>query len=209
MTAATLIDQTRITTVWHALGGGQIRRNRGQAWWRRGDGWSVSLSDERGTWYDHRDGIGGGVLDLIQRVRGGSRGDALRWLADWRGVRLAGDAPLSPVERRRYAQAHRAAPKLARAAWLWWRERREVLEEAKAEALEHGDLGGLIVPAREHYHLGQLSPEGVIHEYVRARRDDPEGTEALLSGAERWARLSEALVTLLIARWAHDAGVAA
>jgi hypothetical protein len=83
MTATEVVRHTTISRVWRALGGGEIRRSRGQAWWRQGDGWNVALRDDQGQWFDHRDQVGGGVLDLIRHVRGGSRGDALRWLADW------------------------------------------------------------------------------------------------------------------------------
>jgi hypothetical protein len=207
MTSAQLIEQTRITDVWKWLGGCEIRRGRAQAFWRKdADGWSVSLSDENCTWYDHRDGIGSGILDLIVRVRGGTRGEALRWLADWRCVRLDGDAPLSFTDRHRYAQARRDAPELARKAGLWYAERREDLERLKADAVACGDHAALASAAREHSRLTTLRPDGaaIIREYLRARRADPEGTAALVAEGERWARVSEALVTLLIARWARD-----
>jgi hypothetical protein len=204
MTATMLIDQTHISHVWHALGGDDIRHRRGQAWWRRGDGWSVSLDDEHGRWYDRRDGIGGGILDLIVHVRGGTRGEALRWLADWRCVRLDGDAPLSSIDRRRYAQARRDAPELARVAGLWYAERREALERAKADALANGDDAALEVAAREHYLLGLLSGAGIVRVYLHARQIDPAGAASLVAAGETWARVSEALVTLVIARWARD-----
>ena len=42
---------------------------------------SVRLSGERaGQWYDFAAGRGGGVLDLVARVRGGDRAAAVRWL---------------------------------------------------------------------------------------------------------------------------------
>jgi len=58
-----------ILAVWHALSGGELRGRRGVAFWRGGDGYSVSLNPERGTWYDFRDGIGGGVLALVENPK--------------------------------------------------------------------------------------------------------------------------------------------
>jgi hypothetical protein len=205
VTAADAVRQTRITQVWHWLGGREIRKNRSQAFWRSGDGWSVSLSDDRGAWFDHRDGIGGGVLDLIQHVRGGSRADALHWLADSGGVPL-NNRPLSPPDRRRYAQARRDAPELGRVALLWWIERRRELEEYKAEALERGDLAALIEPAREHHLLGLLGAEGIVRAYLRAAGEQPEHTAALVGDGERWAQWSAAAIAALIAQWAREAG---
>ncbi|HXI43537.1 MAG TPA: hypothetical protein VNH18_19905 [Bryobacteraceae bacterium] len=88
MTALNVVSATHLADVWRALGGGVLRNGRGRAWWRNGDGWSVSLDNRRGYWYDHRDGIGGGVLDLVAHVQGSTRQDALRWLADLTGVTL-------------------------------------------------------------------------------------------------------------------------
>jgi len=204
MTAAEIVGHARITQVWHALGGGEIRRGRSRAWWRKGDGWSVSLRDDRGVWFDHRDGGGGGVLDLVQHVRGGSRADALRWLAEWRSIPLD-SAPLSRDDRRRYAQAREHAPALARAATLWHPERLEELDELKREALERDDIPALASAAREHHLLSVLAPEGIIRAYIDAKRKWPEHTRALLGQGEHWERVAEALVTLLIARWAEEA----
>jgi hypothetical protein len=202
MTAADVVSGVRIADVWRALGGGELRHGRGRAWWRNGDGYSVALDEARDRWFDHRDGGGGGVLGLIQHVRGGSRADAVRWLADWRCVRLDGDAPPSPADRRRHAQAQRDAPELAGAAGIWWTERKEALERAKADALARGDDPALAAAAREHYRLGTLRQDGaaIIREYLRARRADPESTAALLAEGEGWKRISEALVTIFIAR---------
>src|SRR5215472_11919197 len=107
MTASDVLSTVRISDIWRALGGPQLRRAgkdryRGRGFWRNGDGWNISLDDSRGAWFDHRDAVGGGVLDLIVHVRGGSRQDALRWLADYQGTPLD-DRPLSAAERARMA----------------------------------------------------------------------------------------------------------
>jgi hypothetical protein len=102
-----IVSARPITEVWSALGGGPLKKNRGKAFWRDGDGWNISLSNTKQTWRDFAAGAGGGVLDLIQLVRQCSRQDALRWLADYAGIPLV-DRPLSPEEKRAYAEARGA-----------------------------------------------------------------------------------------------------
>jgi hypothetical protein len=115
MSATDVLAGVRITAVWRALGGGELRHGRGKAFWRDGDGWNVSLSDAKGAWFDHRDGIGGGVLDLVAHVRGGARQDALRWCADLAGVPL--DAkPLSAADKHLWAVRCREAERVEREA---------------------------------------------------------------------------------------------
>jgi hypothetical protein len=118
--AADIISQVRISAVWAALGGGELRHGRGVAFWRKGaDGYNVSLDDAKGTWYDHAAGAGGGVLALIEKARGSSRADALRWCADLAGVPME-DRPLSAEDRARWAAEQRAIERDLPAA-LYWR----------------------------------------------------------------------------------------
>ena len=99
-----IIDQASITDVWRALGGGPLRHGRGKAFWRDGDGDNVALDEIKGCFYDHAHGTGGGVLMLIEIVRGCDRREAVRWLAGHLGVSLDNDRPLTREEKRRYAQ---------------------------------------------------------------------------------------------------------
>jgi hypothetical protein len=106
-TASEIVSQCRITEVACALTGVEPRRTgpetaRMPAIWRGGDGLNVSLDDRQGVWHDFAADEGGGVLDLIVRVRGGSRADALRWAAEFAGVPIK-DTPLSRQERARWA----------------------------------------------------------------------------------------------------------
>ena len=105
------LAQVRILDVWQAVGGGELRGNRGRAFWREGDGYSVSLNLERNTWYDFRDGRGGGVLVLVETALGCGRAEALAWLETHCG--LSPRKRASAEERRRYARAKVAAPALA------------------------------------------------------------------------------------------------
>jgi hypothetical protein len=88
--------------------------------WRGGDGFNVSLDDARGLWHDFLTGEGGGVLDLVVRVRGGSRQDALRWVADLVGCPLDVH-PLPAFERARWAKERRQIELELPKARLWRR----------------------------------------------------------------------------------------
>lgn len=116
-----VLSQTRISEVWRGLGGPELHRGRGRRFWRGGDNQdAVSLSDAKNTFYDHVDGSGGGVLDLIALVRGGARQDALKWLADFTGTPLE-DRPLAPADREQWAAARRELEADLPAARLWRR----------------------------------------------------------------------------------------
>jgi hypothetical protein len=119
MTAADVLTGIKISDVWAALGGGPLQRRRGRAFWRRGHGYNVSLDDAKGAWYDFRDNIGGGILDLVQVVHHCTRQDALRWLAEFSGVPLD-DASLTEADRREYARRCAFAESEAREL-VWWR----------------------------------------------------------------------------------------
>src|SRR5689334_18557606 len=82
-----ILASIKISQVYRALTGKEPRRSGVNRWravavWRGGDGFNVSLDDGRGLWHDFTTGEGGGILDLVVRVVGGSRQDALRWVAD-------------------------------------------------------------------------------------------------------------------------------
>jgi hypothetical protein len=174
--------------VWSALGG-ELRHSRGRAWWRDGDGWSVALDDRRGCWYDHRDGIGGGVLDLLTHVRGGTPQDALRWLADFIGVTLD-DRPPDRMTASEYGEAQRI----------------------KLDALYFSDAARLMAE----WALDELSPtdpERAVHtaliaglcaspeaEYRAWLKHQPESAAALVNaGRARAKRLQVALARYLVA----------
>jgi hypothetical protein len=128
-----ILSRVKISQVYKALTGIEPRRTgldtrRGPATWRGGDGHNVAMDDSRGVWHDFRDDSGGGVLDLIVRVRGGSRSDALRWLADFVGVHLT-DYPLPPADRARRAQDRAELERTLPTAQHWRRAAVEITEE--------------------------------------------------------------------------------
>ena len=105
-TSADVIAATKISQAYEALTGERPRqagagRYRARAVWRDGVGFNVALDDSSGGWYDFVAGEGGGVLDLVQLVRGGTRQEALKFVAGIAGITLD-DNPLSLAERERY-----------------------------------------------------------------------------------------------------------
>jgi hypothetical protein len=83
------IKMLAITDVWHALGGGELHGNRGRAFWRNSDGWSVAINANKNVWYDHRDAVGGGILDLVQHALGCDWSRAIEWAAGFAGAPIA------------------------------------------------------------------------------------------------------------------------
>lgn len=145
-TAADVVGAIRISELYQALTGAKPRstgacKYRARAVWRDGNGLNVSLDDSRGTWFDFRDGCGGGVLDLVQHVRGGSRQEALRWVADFAGIALSDDT-FSPAERAEWAQKRRELEKEQPDARYWKRAAINMSEE-----LLTGLKAGLVDPA--------------------------------------------------------------
>jgi hypothetical protein len=128
MTLSDAIRTIEITQVWHALGGGPLRHGRGVAFYRGGDGYNVALDDHKGAWHDHRDGHGGGILDLIQRVLDCNRQAAIIWLSEAFSLDLGN--PLSAVERRAFAKARAEAER-----FIGWRDER--LREVTAKRNYH------------------------------------------------------------------------
>jgi hypothetical protein len=135
---------TKISQVYRALAGSEPRRTGSETWravatWRGGDGFNVSLDDARGLWHDFPTDEGGGVLDLVVRVRGGSRQDALRWVADLVGCPLD-DHPFSPFDRALWAKQQRQIERELPNARLWRRAALalgdEVLDQLKAPLID-------------------------------------------------------------------------
>ena len=72
MTARDIIDQASIVSVWAAVGGGPLRYGRGKAFWRDGDGYSVSLNQDKNVFFDFVTSTGS-ILDLVRTVNGCDR----------------------------------------------------------------------------------------------------------------------------------------
>ena len=199
MTVRESIEHTAITDVWRELGGGDLRHGRSVAFWRRGaDGRNVSVVPSRGVWHDFATGQGGGVLDLIQTARGGSRAEALQWLADHLGVDLDGGPERSPADRRRLAReaADRRAAE-ARAA-NWKRARVASLEAVKAQAFDGDDLNTLEATSSELWALQQAAGPGLIDRWRAARRTDPAHADACEAWGADDIEQAEAITALAV-----------
>jgi hypothetical protein len=129
-----VLSRVRISEVYRTLTGAAPRRTGRDIWraaapWRGGDGQdSVSGNDARGVWRDFVSGEGGGILDLVQRVKGGNRADALRFVADMAGVPL-GDKPLSAADSARWAAEQREFERDLPDARYWRRAAVALTEE--------------------------------------------------------------------------------
>ena len=82
--------------------------------WRDGDGFTVSIDPAQGLFYDHRDGKGGDVFDLVALNLGCGFRDSLTWLADFYGIELANQTPQAV---QRLHRVRNAATELAE--WRW------------------------------------------------------------------------------------------
>jgi len=193
--SAEIIACVKISEVYRALGGGELRHGRGIAFWRGGDGYNVSMDDSRGVWHDFASGDGGGVLDLVVQIRGGAREDALRFVADLAGVAL--DKGMQSVESARtYADAERVrrdAGFFADAARNMAEWALEVLQCADAERAVHTALLAAL----------RVSPEAEYRAWVEHQ---PEWAAALVhAGRERKQRLRRMVLAYVKAEVAHGA----
>jgi len=192
--AAEIVARIPVSEVWRGLGGGELRHGRGRAFWRKGDGFNVALSDKKGVWYDHATGEGGGVLDLVQRVLGCDRKAALRWLADYAAVPLQ-DTLFSTAERRAYTRCRSDFDRDLPKARLWHRT---------ALALCEQDLtllkSRLFDPTQQNFDSSDIAEEegifsrlrrlddgGLVHEYRAWVKHYPRLTAAMLWAAEKRA----------------------
>jgi hypothetical protein len=147
---ARVIANVRIFDIWKALTGEPIRGGRVRAIWRGGKNFSVSLNNDRGVWHDFVSNEGGGILDLIARVRGGTRADALRWAADFAGISLD-DKPLSAADRARWAQERRALERDLPEARYWRRSAINMAEELSGVL-----KAGLVDRTLPQAHVGEI-----------------------------------------------------
>ena len=205
-----VLSAVRISAVWCALGGEEPRHGRARAFWRQhADGFSVSLNDARGIWFDFRDNIGGGILALVQHVRGGMRKDALRWLSEHFCLPLA-EHEWTEAEKREWARRRQAAEKqarpLARLALWWLRTRMAELSDAKAEAIsgDNIDIEALAYAARELHRLETLTAGDVLHEFVRFKAEHPEECDGLLMIGRTWENVCLAAVRPVLAKIARE-----
>jgi len=184
-----------IIDVWRALGGGELRRGRGRAFWRGGDGWHVAIAPDKGTWFDFSRGEGGGVLDLVERARGCDRAAAVAWLREFAGVP---DEPMAPGARRVRAERRHLAERHGEDAELWAAGLKIELEARKRRADEEEDLWGLITSARRLYRVETATADQILSWYLAARRRDRKECQRLVQVGRRDLVFSERLTLWVV-----------
>ncbi|MDT7952392.1 MAG: toprim domain-containing protein [Acetobacteraceae bacterium] len=105
----------------------RLSSRRTRRWGARGSV-AVELSGaQRGAWFDHEAGTGGGPLELVRHIRRCGFREAVAWAQEWLGTpaperrpaRRESAAAAARRERQATAEAAEAAAKQARARRLW------------------------------------------------------------------------------------------
>jgi hypothetical protein len=211
-----ILSRVRISQVYVELGGPTPRGNRVPAFWRGGDGLNVSLDDKRGVWHDFTTDDGGGVLDLVARVRGGSRADALRWCAELAGVPLE-DKPLSPIERESWARGRRDLERNLPIAQCWQRAAismtEELLDQLKAGLsnpnLPQPEIGEIRGAESLLVSLRRKDGAALIDEYRAWLEEHPGLTAALVASAWRREQAQRQAVVEYLRQTEQPRGAAA
>jgi hypothetical protein len=177
-----------LLAVWRRLGGAEPRRDRAPAFWRRSHDFNISLNLTRSVWYDHAAASGGGVLALVQTVRGCDRREAVAWLL---AEGFLAVKTWSPAEKRKHVGDVATADAIARDI-LWWRDALIVeLNSTKVRAFESLDYGRLARAAGLCHLLENGSPQAIACEFARQRRTEPGGVARLINiGRNRDAECS-------------------
>jgi hypothetical protein len=191
-----LISSVRISDVQAWLGGERVKAGRGRAFWRGGEGRNVVFDDRKNCWWDHAASEGGGVLDLIIRVREGDRKAAVQWLSQAAGIPLRN---LSPEQKRVHARFAVRADRLAQDMDDYWtgldaalEQRREHLKILARLALKIGDeksyerLEQLVEPLRKAIaRIASSAPDELGRLYVMAVKENPLQVQQLQTLARR------------------------
>ena len=90
------VERLRITEVWRACGGEELRHGRGRAFWRDARDFNVALDAEKGLWHDFVTDEGGNAVGLVTTALKLTPGEAARWLIELAGIE---DKPLTRAAR--------------------------------------------------------------------------------------------------------------
>ena len=196
MNATSIITATTITNVWLALGGDPPKRGRARAFYRAGNNQqAVSLNDSKGAWFDHRDNTGGGILDLIQRVLGCNRAEAMRWLSSFTGIPFE-DRPATRAERRALADRREREQREMRDAELFRIAAASMAEQILDELPEA--VPERYVPTQALLSLRTSEGAGLLSLYRGYREREPRLTAALVFAGERaWQRQCDRLARFI------------
>jgi hypothetical protein len=174
-------------------------RGHGETWrapapWRDTSDCNLSLHDGKGTWYDFAAGEGGGVLDLVARVRGCNRADALHWCAELAGLPIENKS-LSAEDRKRWARKRHQLERDLPVGRLWRRavialgwEALDALKSAlfDAAAPMRPEIGEVAQWTRQLATWQRLDDAALMEEYHWWRQHHPGITAALVRAAEQW-----------------------
>ncbi len=200
MTASDLISHVSISAVFCALGGEVPRHGRARRFWAKGDGLNVSLSDDKGCWHHFPTDEGGGVLDLIVCVKGGSRKDALQWLADFSGIKLD-DAPMTAAEKRAMAKRRAADMEDLRQARLFANAAAMMAEQSLEDLgpcdLQRAPLTRLLATLR--------TDAGKLATFREWRTDRPRTAAALVRAGTKHQERLEMLLRNYFLQELHNA----
>jgi hypothetical protein len=168
--------RAHIVEIWSALGGGELRRGRGRAFWRGGHDYNVAVYRKNGKWWDFVTGVGGDVIALVETVRQCDFREALAWLSDHTGV------PLS--NRNHHDDAGTDTAWTTDLKWaIWWSVATKLLAEQALESLpdDHEERYGLTVL------LSSVSggDASLVAAYRKWRHLNPEWTTALARAGRR------------------------
>jgi hypothetical protein len=190
------LDRLSILDVWTALGGGELRHGRGRAFWRDGDGYSISLNADKGAWYDFRDNRGGGLLALVEQALNCDRSQAIDWLQANCGL---DERKLTPAQRRERAELLRRADELGQRFADFYRglslaaHRLAVLNEALIIA---GADGPEILAS--HHRAAYLLERATADDIARLWRNSPEERDAIESIGRADREQSDAITNALV-----------
>jgi len=193
--SAGIIRAAKLSAVYGALTGkmphpaGQDKW-RAPAPWRDGENASVAIDDAKGVWFDHVANEGGGIVDLVVRIKGGSPRDAMQWLSEHTGHALTTTPPAQRAEwHRDQAALNRDLPD----ATLWRQSAvamgNEVLDQMKA-ALSNANApqpapGEIAELTQRVAGWRKLSDEGLVAEFRNWQARDPETTDAMARAARQ------------------------
>ncbi len=200
-------QQISIESAWRALGGPELRwrgnKTHARAFWRDGDGFSVSLNRDRSCWNDFaRPGSCGGVLRLVETALSCDRGHALEWLERNFGFGVGGEA---------YNPAHYAkAANMREMAEYWRAGKLRALEAAQAWAHRQSEMADSereryvafvqwAACSRELYLTEALKGEALVAAYTGACEADPGEVAEFVRSAVADRQLSVDLTSEVIA----------
>lgn len=173
-----MTDLPPIREVWLALGGELPKRgSRVKAFWRSGNGLSVSLNFTKNTWYDFVASEGGGTIKLAAAVLGTDTKGAFRWLKETFNLKSTGYTP---------------APKPSRDSLLWHRAMAAYLEDLKVQGLHEVEIGKPMI--RWMLYSQKVYEHGALRgmDIEKAYRAEKGRRPALVAGLMRRRKREEA-----------------